>query len=152
MSKKVEISNFVWFGVALAVCALAAAAIVPSYMRSYGRGGNETGCKSNLKNFGTAMEMYSTDWSGKYPTKLAMLTPNYLKTIPECPVTGTASYRLVTGPGVGYNKGELQSDGTRSDPFTDYYLVWCEGSDHYRAYDTPRNYPQYDGIRGLIEY
>lgn len=37
---------------------------------------------SNLKNIGTALEMYSTDHKGLYPKKLDELTPDYLKQIP----------------------------------------------------------------------
>jgi hypothetical protein len=43
---------------------------------------NLTATKSNLKNMGTALEMYSTDHKGAYPATLDELTPNYLKTIP----------------------------------------------------------------------
>jgi len=47
--------------------------------------------------------MYATDWSGKYPTSLAQLTPKYLKTLPECSVSGTFTYQYRTGVGVAYN-------------------------------------------------
>ncbi len=64
----------------------------------------ERGCLSNLKDVGTAMEMYSTDYAGRYPmvpgsrqftdqlVPLAQLKPGYLKAVPTCP-TG-APYRL----------------------------------------------------------
>ncbi|MCE1245369.1 MAG: hypothetical protein LWY06_01860 [Firmicutes bacterium] len=45
--------------------------------------GELTATVSNMKNIGTALEMYSTDYNGKYPEKLAKLAPNYLKTIPK---------------------------------------------------------------------
>ncbi|MGV8120333.1 MAG: hypothetical protein AB2L14_11280 [Candidatus Xenobiia bacterium LiM19] len=41
-----------------------------------------TTIKSNLKNMGTALEMYSADHKGLYPEKLEQLTPGYLKTLP----------------------------------------------------------------------
>ena len=102
--------------------------------------GQLTACKSNLKNLGTAMEMYSTDWSGKYPTEITMLTPNYLKTIPECPTAGEVTYTLQTGENTVYNTAGFQ----------DYYFLQCEGENH-TSFSVPENYPQYDGIRGLIE-
>ena len=108
-------------------------------LRSSG-GGILTACKSNLKNLGTAMETYSTDWSGKYPTKLSQLTPNYLKTFPECPSQGRVTYQLQTGPSVAYN----------SQGFKDYYFLSCQGDNHFLV-SLPPNYPQYDGIQGLIE-
>ena len=43
------------------------------------------GCQANLKNVRTAIEMYQTDWDGEVPSSLTLLTPNYLKTIPQCP-------------------------------------------------------------------
>ena len=111
----------------------------PSFYRARA-GGLLSHCKSELKNIGTAMEMYSTDWSGKYPTSLGQLTPKYLKTIPECPWAGEVTYTLQTGLNVAYN----------SRGFRDYYFVQCEGENH-TAVSVPPNYPQYDGIQGLIE-
>lgn len=98
-----------------------------------------TFCKSNLKNIGTAMEMYSTDFSGKYPSSLDLLTPKYLKTIPECDAAGKVTYRLYTGDGPMNTAG-----------FQDYYYVECGGENHSRA-SVHANYPAYDGISGLIE-
>lgn len=45
-------------------------------------------CRSNLKNLGTALEMYSTDACGRYPSSLSSLTPDYLVTLPTCPASG----------------------------------------------------------------
>ena len=151
MSKRGKSSNLVWVGLIVGVVAVLAV-LVPPYLSARSRGSQETVCRSNLKNIGTAFEMYSTDWSGKYPSTLSLLTPNYLKTIPECPVTGTMTYRMVEGPNVGYNRAEKGPDGKLTQPFLDYYLVWCEGEQHNKAYGTPVNYPQYDGIAGLIDY
>ncbi len=71
------------------------------------KSGSLTACKSNLKNIGIALEMYSTDWSGSYPKSMTQLTPNYLKTIPKCPKaegdTYSGSYhyrRILVGPRV----------------------------------------------------
>ena len=148
--KKKSVSNILWVVAILSLCALGFGVFVPSFA-ARSRGNSETACKSNLKNIGTALELYSTDWSGSYPTELSNLTPNYLKTIPECPVTGEMSYRAAFGPGAGYNTGTELEDGTKSEPWQNYYLIWCDGSDHNKAYGTPVNYPQYDAIQGLIE-
>lgn len=99
-----------------------------------------TACKSNLKNLGTAMEMYSTDYSGKYPTSMSQLTPNYLKTIPECPAAGNVSYTLETG-----KKAPLNTKA-----YEDYYYIQCKG-EHHADVSVPANYPKYNGIVGLIE-
>jgi general secretion pathway protein G len=116
-----------------------AAILVPNFMRARSRG-QLTACNSNLKNVGTAFEMYSTDWSGKYPVTMDLLTPNYLKSIPACPAAGEVTYKMKSGPGVAYNDVGFQ----------DYYFVQCEGANH-TSVSVPKNYPQYDGIRGLID-
>ena len=87
--------------------------------------------------------MYSTDWSGKYPTpgkEKELLVPNYLKTIHECPAAGTDNYRISSDPTGPYN----------TEGFRDYYHVQCTTAIH-EAVGVLNNYPQYDGIRGLIE-
>ena len=119
----------------LVLCAV----VVPNFRRARA-GGRITACKSNLKNIGTACEMYSSDNAGKYPARMELLLPNYLKTLPECPATGTTTYKLETGLNVGYNTAG----------FEDYYFISCHGDNH-EAISLPPNYPQYDGIQGLIE-
>jgi hypothetical protein len=57
-----------------------------------GCGSGTSACKSNLKNIGTALEMYSSDHGGEYPPSLATLSPEYLKRIPECPLAGQDTY------------------------------------------------------------
>jgi hypothetical protein len=103
--------------------------------------GQLTACKSNLKNIGTAMEMYSTDYAGKYPPAgLALLTPNYLKTIPECPAAGRPSYVCHFGPSALLNEEKHE----------DYYLIECKG-DHHLDIIRQADYPKYNGVVGLIE-
>ncbi len=75
----------------LSLLAIAAAVLVPNFMRARARG-QLTACKSNLKNIGTGLEMYNTDWTGRYPHAMGALTPNYLKTIPQCPSAGIDPY------------------------------------------------------------
>ena len=113
--------------------------LVPNFIR-HGCGGALTACKSNLKNIGTAMEMYSTDYEGHYPRNLDMLTPNYLKTIPECPSGQRVTYRADYGPNAPMNTGQ----------FEDYYYIECTGSSH-NAVSVPADYPKYNGIEGLVE-
>ena len=128
--------------IVIAIIAILAAILVPNFIRARAQG-QLTACKSNLKNVGTALEMYSTDWAGKYPAtaSLAILTPDYLKTIPTCPAAGTDTYSgsYITG-NVAYNSSNYQ----------DYYLIACNGTNH-TALSLPVGYPQYDGLRGLYE-
>lgn len=112
------------------ICFLLSGILAPNFLRARASG-VLTGCKSNLKNIGTAMEMYSSDNKGRYPRNLAAITPNYLRTIPTCSSSGTISYRYV------------------STTAPDIYTVWCHGD-----YHTPMsriNMPEYDSIEGLRE-
>lgn len=55
--------------------------------------GQWTACRTNLKNLASALEMYSTDYSGQYPESLErLLAGNYLKTLPTCPAAGHMTY------------------------------------------------------------
>ena len=122
------------FGILMVLAAI----LVPNFIRARSRG-QLTACKSNLKNIGTAMEMHSTDYSGMYPPDINLLTPNYLKTIPECPSSGSVTYKAYFGQGPNNHPG-----------FQDYYYVECHGKNH-TAVSVEGHYPAYDGISGLIE-
>ncbi len=91
--------------------------------------GQLTACKSNLRNIGTALEMYSTDYSGRYPTSSTLLTPNYLKTIPTCPAVGECTYVFQTA----------------SNP--DLFTVVCSGDNHRIP---ALNYPQFTSVKGGV--
>ena len=91
--------------------------------------------------------MYATDWSGKYPVPglgggmgIESLTPNYLKTIPDCPAAGSVTYQA-----------RFDSDTPGNpDGFTDYYIVWCSGNIHAPV-GVPHGFPRYDCIEGLVK-
>lgn len=117
--------------IVIAIIAILAAILVPNFLRARAQG-QLTACKSNLKNMGTSLEMYSTDARGRYPTALTLVTPNYLKVIPTCPSAGSNTYT--------YTRTQVP----------DCYTAWCSGSFHTTIVTTA-NYPQYDSIQGLIE-
>ena len=140
VKKKTSGSTFLIILGVLGLLVIALAFIIPRVIAARSRS-TLIPCKSNLKNIGTAMDMYSTDWSGKYPSSLTELVPNYLKTIPECYDVDGPSYRLATGPNVGYNTQHLQ----------DYYILWCAGDHHQKKHGLQVNFPQYDSLKGLME-
>jgi hypothetical protein len=117
----------------VALAPVGAAIVIPNFIRARSQG-QLTACKSDLKNIGTALEMYSTDYSGRYPTSLSLLTPNYLKMIPTCPAAGadtySASYQV----------------NAKGDGFT----VFCSGA-HHRAVGIPADFPQYTSTQGLLD-
>lgn len=107
---------------------LLAAVLVPQFVHPRCPGTLST-CKSNLKSIATAAEMYSLDNEGLYPPTMALLTPRYLKTIPECPTLRSYSYK--------YRQNKAA------------YTVHCLG-DH-QATNVPYGYPQYSSYQGLCE-
>jgi hypothetical protein len=124
-------------GTALVVGAIvtSVAIILPNLMRPPHRQGTVTACKSNLKNIGTACEMYSTDNSAYYPRTMNALTPNYLRTIPTCASAGEDTY---SEGFVAHNDRQAQA-----------YTVVCRGN-HHSGVNLGPNYPQYTSVQGLI--
>lgn len=121
--------------IVIAIIAILAAILVPNFIRARAQG-QFTACKSNLKNIATALEMWSTDNSGRYPTSLSQLTEGqrYLRTLPTCPAAGRDTY----------------SEYYRSASNPDRYTVICAGNNH-NAVDAGRDFPQYNSVAGLIE-
>lgn len=119
--------------IVIAIIAILAAILVPNFIRARAQG-QVTACKSNLKNIGTACEMYATDNSGRYETTSTQLTPNYLKIIPTCASIGTDTYTA----------------GFTSASNPDAYTVVCSGSNHGGVNDSANN-PQYTSTQGLLE-
>jgi hypothetical protein len=68
-------------------------------------------CRGNLRSIGTACEMYSTDFKGRYPVRMSQLVPRYLKCVPTCPEAGADTY----------------SAGFRSASNPDAYTFYCSG-------------------------
>lgn len=129
-------SNGVVNGGLVMVGGIGGAIMVPNFIRARSQG-QTTACKSNLKNIGTALEMYSTDWSGAYPEDTTKLVPNYLRTMPECPMAGTDTYSE------SYSRIKTKEGW-------DSYQFFCKGENH-TAVSLPANYPAYNGIIGLQE-
>jgi len=121
---------FVWLAVML-LAGIGLAATMPRLQAAHAAS-DVTECKKNEKNIGTALEMYSTDNSGRYPTSLDRLTPNYLRVIPTCPAGGKDTYTV----------------GLVSTSNPDAYTVVCAGVRHPLLLG--QNYPQYTSVQGLI--
>ena len=101
--------------------------------------GQLAACKSNLKNIGTALEMYRTDHSETYPKALSQLSPNYLRVFPECPSAGKDTY----------SASYLQHASTDVEPA--FFRVCCQGQHHLEANVKNSDRPVYDSKQGLIE-
>ena len=127
--------------IVIAIIAILAAILVPNFLKARAQG-QLTACKSNLKNMATALEMYASDFGGRYPTafQTQMTSGNYLKAVPTCPAAGgdtySSTYTSVTTP--------------------DSFSFWCSGTNHAKAYSaftaSSTNYPQYSAERGLADH
>jgi serine/threonine protein kinase len=117
--------------VIVALIVLVSSILVPNFLRARPQG-SLTPCKSNLKNMGTAMEMYSSDNQGRYPLSLSQITPNYLKTLPTCDGARKVNYAYVR----------------REKP--DNYTIYCIGNYHKGM--IAGGFPQYDAVQGLYDH
>ncbi|MFH0802456.1 MAG: prepilin-type N-terminal cleavage/methylation domain-containing protein [bacterium] len=120
--------------IVIAIIAILAAILVPNFMKARAQG-QLTACQSNLKNIGTALEMYSTDNSGRYFTGTALTplqTGEYLKTIPTCPANAaTVAYGYASSAG------------------PDMFTVNCGGGAAHGGLAGGAGYPQYTASGGL---
>lgn len=136
--------------IVIAIIAILAAILVPNFVKARAQG-QLTSCKSNLKNIGTACEMFAADNNGRYPgaaqggnatndlTQPPQGGSPYLKQLPQCPLNagdpqGNYSYGAVMNP--------------------DYYLIVCTNGNHEQAGvmngQGQNNYPQFDSQIGLM--
>lgn len=128
--------------IVIAIIAILAAILVPNFLKARAQG-QLTACKSNLKNIGTAAEMYATDNGGRYPQQETDFTATdagsgagggaYMKSIPMCPAAGDASNYKVT-----------------ISERPDYFGVQCIGENH-KAAGIKTDFPQFDSIASLME-
>lgn len=91
--------------------------------------GQLTSCKANLKSTNTALQMYAEDFEGRFPTRLGLLTPNYLRRIPNCPAAQRDTYSAT-----------YVTDGAA-------FSMFCQGH-HHKSADAPANYPGYSSRVG----
>lgn len=94
-----------------------------------------SGCRTNLKNLGLAVEMYSADHEGRFPKTIAALVPTYLKSLPSCPSAKTDTY----------------SQTYRATANPSRYSFGCAGSHHAEA-GLPAGHPRYTSEEGLIDH
>ncbi|MBQ7528841.1 hypothetical protein IJT10_02915 [bacterium] len=87
-------------------------------------------CSDNLKQIGTACELYATDHKEHYPKTIEELQPKYMATIPTCPVHDT-SYVYTS----------------QKDP--DSYEVYCPGSNHIEL-GLENDHPIFNSTQGLV--
>ena len=90
-------------------------------------------CQRNLRNLGVALELYTTDNNGRFPTHLSALTPRYISHVFCCPSAGRDTY----------------SSGYHWSARPDAYTLYCNGSNHADAHVT-EDLPRIDSREGLF--
>lgn len=97
------------------------------------------GCKANLRNIGTGLEMWAVENGGHYPDSLEQIVGDHLEAIPACPAAETDTYSAT------YRKYKrLETDEYEN------YEVYCQGH-HHEDVGLAEDYPRYDGYHGLLE-
>lgn len=110
--------------------------------------GCTTGCKSNLKNLSTALEMYSTDHGGAYPQSLEELTPQYLETVPRClryEVSGLGR-KLYRAQGIEFAPYRYQPT-LDPDPGENDFKISCQTGMHF----TGPGFPYVGAVEGIVD-
>ncbi|MCD4786180.1 MAG: zinc-ribbon domain-containing protein [Candidatus Eremiobacteraeota bacterium] len=137
----------VLFVVGIIVVGILAAIMIPNFQRARGQG-QYVQCQSNCKNIGTALEMYSTDNSGRYPDSLDKLSPDYLRVIPTCAAAGENTYDKSYSSWNEEPKKKKKA-GSSFGSSTSKYTFYCSGHYH-KAVGVGANYPQYNSTTGLV--
>jgi prepilin-type N-terminal cleavage/methylation domain-containing protein len=110
--------------IVVAIIAILAAILIPNFLRARAQS-QVAASKGNLKNVATALESYFVDAS-QYPQVASALTPDYSRSLPRDPCTGTA---FGSAPGYTYTPN--------ANPATDYTLQsnWVNGGTGDACYD-----------------
>jgi hypothetical protein len=114
-------------------------------------------CESTIANIERALESWSRDHRGRYPSTLEQLTPGYLKAIPACPAGGVTtyskSYAKMMDPGRkleaerskmygnAYNADKSMVGTYNLEMSSCFYTVYCEGRHHFTC-GVKENHPQ----------
>lgn len=119
--------------IVIAIIAILAAILIPNFVKARAQS-QHTACCTNVKNIGTACEMYSTENLGHYPNTMTLLTAShYLQAAPRCP---SANLDTV------YNTID---ESTNPDKYTSF----CSGSYHTEV-GASADFPQFTSTRGLL--
>lgn len=121
--------------IVIAIIAILTTILLPNFVRVRSQG-RLTGCKTNMRNIATAVQVYAVENASRYPTTLTILpTTRAISAIPTCPSAGN---------NLAYINGYVAS----SNP--DAYTIVCTGNNHGEL-NIPACYPQYTGQAGYQE-
>lgn len=115
--------------IVIAIIGILMAILLPQFMRARAQG-MMSSCQSNIRNIAAAVESYATDNSGRYPSAVSKITPEYTTKLPPCPSCKVNySYTYTSVP--------------------DSYTIWCGGAEAHTVIDVNQGFPQYDSQQGM---
>ena len=124
--------------IVVSIISILASILVPNFMKARAQG-QFVACQSNMRNLATALEMYSTDNFGHYPTDsgaagMERVAPGFIIMIPTCPSAGFDTY----------------SESYKGHIMPDSYTFFCTGANHVEL-NVPdgQDWPQYTSNWGL---
>jgi serine/threonine protein kinase len=112
--------------------------------------GRYTHCMSNLKNMGTALEMYSTDHGGLYPSSLTLLVPRYIDELPTCSLSTCDEHGEMCFPEPWWKKPRTPSYSYEVNSWCDNYTISCIAGVHEISCSGP-GFPRYNADIGLLD-
>lgn len=115
----------------VAVLAILVAIMAPRWYAATDRS-RLVGCKQNLHNYATALQVYSSVHDNRYPTSLEELPPDFLRVMAPCPAAAADTYTA------GYTVREDRAS----------YTLACSGQNH-KAMRMEPNEPYYNPEEGL---
>jgi hypothetical protein len=136
---------------------LAAGMLVNMSRPMSNKGSALTACTQNLKNIGTALELYSTENREMYPDHIGRIVPAFMKEIPTCPASVKFNGLKIPLPFLGREccfgretpGVDTYSSGYSVSRKRDCFTVMCQGTCHLP--EVPADYPRFDSVTGLIE-
>lgn len=113
------------------ILAALASIMIPTIKRAMWKA-QLTGCMTNIRNMATAIQIYSNDSDGLYPSSLDLLVPKYVAAIPTCPSAQTDTY----------TSGYIIQDDNQN------FTLKCDGTNH-AVLGYGEGIPYYDLFTGL---
>jgi len=97
--------------VVMAIIIILAGLLMPALGRAREQA-RRTTCISNLKQFGSALALYSADFNEAYPGSLGILYPNYIDDASVYDCQSTTTVETTASPAYGYTQATAGSPST----------------------------------------
>lgn len=141
-----------WFvGILSLFCALLAGGLVATgSVKGYTHGC--TVCGSHLKNLALAIESYHEEHQSYPETLEKLVEAEILPEIPRCLnlKPSAVANALYQAQGLSFSSPYVY-ERTKDETMGETWVVSCESGAHTLTTNTPKGYPRYSSVEGLIE-